>query len=197
MAWTAECRKKYKQSREWHSAYMRQWNKDNPEKLRASQRKSDERRREKRREHYHLVGKFKKQVRDTATQEKVNARVRELYKINPEKHAEYQRRWKEKNPDRVHAMRKRQKLKAKYGITLEKFDEMYSAQKGKCANNGCNISGPSRGKGCLVVDHCHKTGRVRGLLCIGCNFALGSLNDSTKRAIGLATYLRSGKFNAI
>src|SRR5580700_5680320 len=100
--WTPENREKYKQSREWHIAYTRQWNKDNPEKLRASQRKSDEKRREKRREHYHLVTKYKKRVRNAATQEKVNARAREFYKMNPGKHAEYQRKWRERNSDRIH-----------------------------------------------------------------------------------------------
>lgn len=192
--WTPEVRDKYKQSREWHAAYLREWRKKNLEKCR-----------EKDREYYHRVIKHKTPSTYTAkhknynrkNREKINAKKLHIYHTNRSKHFEYQKKWQAANPDKVHAMRKRSKLKAKYGITLEQFDEMYALQKGKCANKGCNIHGSSRGKGSLVVDHCHKTGKVRGLLCIGCNFALGSLNDSTKRAIGLATYLRSGKFNAI
>lgn len=61
-----------------------------------------------------------------------------------------------------------------YGLTPEKFDEMREAQGGCCAFCG-------EPKKRLVVDHCHKTGNVRGLLCVRCNVALGyfeSLRDA-------------------
>jgi len=185
--WTPENREKYKQSREWHAAYLREWRKKDPEKAR-----------EKDREYYHRVTKHK--TESTYTQkhknynernrDKIRAKQREFYEQNPERHAAYQKKWMDANPERVGVMRKRSKLKAKYGITLERFDAMHDAQNGKCANDGCTVHGPKRGKGALVVDHCHKTGNVRGLLCIGCNFALGQLEDSPERATGLASYLK-------
>ena len=57
-------------------------------------------------------------------------------------------------------------LAAKYGITLDEYTAMYEVHGGKCAM--CE-----RGFAVLDVDHDHKTGRVRGLLCRGCNTLLG------------------------
>ena len=59
----------------------------------------------------------------------------------------------------------------KYGLTVEQYEQMHSAQEGKCRICQCS---PER----LSVDHCHKTGAVRGLLCGKCNSALGMVDDS-------------------
>lgn len=40
------------------------------------------------------------------------------------------------------------------------------------------------------IDHCHATGRVRGILCPGCNLALGNLRDSPQSCENAAAYLR-------
>lgn len=74
----------------------------------------------------------------------------------------------------------------KYGITPEDFKQMFETQQGKCAI--CNEE-PKTKRG-LHVDHDHETGKVRGLLCHGCNVALGSFKDVTllNKAI---EYLRS------
>ena len=42
----------------------------------------------------------------------------------------------------------------------------------------------------LCVDHCHTTGKVRGLLCNSCNVALGNLNDDYQRILNAAEYIR-------
>jgi hypothetical protein len=74
----------------------------------------------------------------------------------------------------------------KYGITADDFKQMFETQQGKCAI--CNEE-PKTKRG-LHVDHDHETGKVRGLLCHGCNVALGSFKDVTllNKAI---EYLRS------
>lgn len=61
-------------------------------------------------------------------------------------------------------------LRKKYGITLEQYEAMLESQ------GGCAIctAQPAAG-GVLDVDHCHDTGRVRGLLCNPCNRAIGLL----------------------
>ena len=80
-------------------------------------------------------------------------------------------------------------LRNKYGLTTVRFDEMLSAQNGKCAI--CGATAPNHHKKRLNVDHCHKTGAVRGLLCDACNRAIGLLKDDPeimKRAI---SYIQS------
>jgi hypothetical protein len=78
-------------------------------------------------------------------------------------------------------------LKHRYGITVEQRDSMLSAQGGLCAI--CRGNDPKRGKG-WCVDHCHKTEKIRGILCHDCNVALGLLQDSPTILTAAADYLR-------
>lgn len=65
-----------------------------------------------------------------------------------------------------------------YGITLEQYLDMAEKQNYVCALCGkSNFAMGCTHTGCLVVDHDHKTGKVRGLLCHNCNRALGLLHD--------------------
>ena len=66
-------------------------------------------------------------------------------------------------------------LKSKYGLTLEAYDAMLEIQEGCCAI--CFKSEEDFSQK-LSVDHCHKTGNVRGLLCKQCNLGIGNLKDS-------------------
>lgn len=76
-----------------------------------------------------------------------------------------------------------------YGMTLRGKQEMFEAQLGQCANIGCAL--PLVGSlNRLHVDHDHKTGHVRGILCDHCNFALGFLADDPARIMGLLEYLQ-------
>ncbi len=65
--------------------------------------------------------------------------------------------------------------KLRYGITIGQYETMLNSQEGKCLI--CS-SKDSRGPGNLVVDHNHKTGKIRGLLCVPCNLMLGYAKDS-------------------
>lgn len=58
-----------------------------------------------------------------------------------------------------------------YGITLDEYQRLYAEQGGVCARCGGGAGSKLR----LAVDHCHQTGRVRGLLCGPCNTYLGRL----------------------
>jgi hypothetical protein len=75
----------------------------------------------------------------------------------------------------------------KYGVTKEHLIELYQKQNGKCAI--CNEE-PSTQRG-LHVDHCHDSGKVRGLLCHGCNTALGSFKDNPDLLTKAIEYIRS------
>jgi hypothetical protein len=78
-----------------------------------------------------------------------------------------------------------------YGITKQQRDAMEAEQKGLCASCG----NPPTGKGHtakLFVDHCHTTGKVRGLLCHSCNVALGLLRDDPVRIRALLAFVERG-----
>lgn len=72
-----------------------------------------------------------------------------------------------------------------HGITIEAYNTMVLEQNNKCL--GCGKEGK------LNVDHCHKTGKVRGLLCSKCNVALGMVNDSIETLGRLIKYLYERK----
>jgi hypothetical protein len=75
-------------------------------------------------------------------------------------------------------------LLAKYNLSLNEYNELLRKQDGRCAI--CSTSDPKGPTSQFCVDHCHKTGRVRGLLCNHCNTGLGKLGDtieSLKKAI--------------
>jgi hypothetical protein len=71
--------------------------------------------------------------------------------------------------------RKDQKLKKQYGISFEEKLNMFNLQNKKC--DICNTE--FKNISAAHVDHCHKTGKIRGLLCTKCNPGIGYLQDST------------------
>ncbi len=89
----------------------------------------------------------------------------------PPCHAKYVRDWYQKNKDSVRDTQ----FKYKYGITLLEYTELLESQNGKCAICKSIYDHP-RFK-YLAVDHCHSTGKVRGLLCHSCNAGLGRFKD--------------------
>lgn len=70
---------------------------------------------------------------------------------------------------------RKKQLRNKYGITLEDYNKMLTQQFEKCAICGKHQSELNFD---LFVDHDHKTGKVRGLLCCGCNTRLSALDDN-------------------
>ena len=67
------------------------------------------------------------------------------------------------------------RLLSRFGITAKQYDEMFASQNGRCA-----ICMREDKRQRLAVDHDHKTGRVRGLLCLHCNVAIGKLDDDAE-----------------
>jgi hypothetical protein len=81
-------------------------------------------------------------------------------------------------------------LKRKYGIGLAEYSQMFMAQGGKCAICGSDYGGHRNAEQkALAVDHDHKTGKVRGLLCEPCNQGIGKLKDDYKILRQAADYL--------
>lgn len=77
-------------------------------------------------------------------------------------------------------------LKRKYGITLDQYDNILESQGGVCAICGTDTPG---GKGRFHVDHDHKTGKIRGLLCVKCNLTLGGVSDNINILVNAIKYL--------
>lgn len=81
----------------------------------------------------------------------------------------------------------------KYGLTLEDYDSLLEAQ-----SRVCKICGKEHTKGKpLVVDHCHKTGLVRGLLCGPCNSGLGFMRDNEDLLLSAIKYLQQTKARSL
>lgn len=80
------------------------------------------------------------------------------------------------------------RLKRSYGIDIHQYNQLFKEQNGSC--KCCNRHQSEFKKG-LVVDHCHATNIVRGLLCTPCNLALGYVKDDIKVLNNLIKYLNN------
>lgn len=119
--------------------------------------------------------------------ERVNANRRKKYAECSETRAALKaaaKAWQEGNPRKRKAQRLRQ-----YGIDLAEFESMLEMQSGACAI--CGHSDTSNPKIFPVVDHCHKEGTVRGLLCMACNQGLGKFKDDPALLRKAARYIAS------
>ena len=117
------------------------------------------------------------------------------------KSQEYQKAYSLRNKDRIREVKrlyrqKRSKLlkdtwrrgfiKQKYGLTAEGFAAMVEAQAGLCSI----CTEPMKPGSGTHIDHCHKTGKVRSLLCPNCNQGIGRFLDDPTRLESAADYLR-------
>lgn len=83
------------------------------------------------------------------------------------------------------AVERASKRKAKYGLTPEEFEVMRLLQNNRCATCSDEFD-PKH----INVDHCHITGRVRGLLCMHCNRGLGAVRDRVETLEAMIRYLQ-------
>lgn len=80
-------------------------------------------------------------------------------------------------------------LSGQYGLTVEQYQAMIEAQNGVCAICREVPRHRSRTEGRFLVDHCHTTGKVRGLLCHNCNVSIGLLKEDPVRIRALLAYV--------
>jgi Recombination endonuclease VII len=116
--------------------------------------------------------------------------------IKEHPHANSGNEWLRRHPAQRRISYRRSSMKRLYGLTFEMFNTMLAAQNFKCANNGCDATfyglraETYRKVDGLGVDHDHRTGKVRALLCHRCNAALGHVNDNITKLRGLIDYLQ-------
>lgn len=123
---------------------------------------------------------------------------------NPGKQAEYSRAYRERHPVRTKAAQQKylvevrrspegrlaeyfRHIRRAYGVTQEDYQSRLDEQGGVCAVCGTDQFGTRLNL--PVVDHCHDTGTVRGLLCQSCNKAAGLCMDNPSTLRKLAHYL--------
>lgn len=119
--------------------------------------------------------------------EKAKQQSRDWYFANRE---EVLKRSAERNPIRNAIARKR-----KYGLTPEQIEAIVTSQCGRCLL--CKKKPEDRGcKPRLIVDHCHASGKVRGMLCDKCNLVLGLVDDDPEVLARMINYLNGHLANA-
>ena len=95
----------------------------------------------------------------------LNEKRKERYYANREQNVLNARKYRKENPDKVFATN----IKVKFGITTAEYNALLKKQNGKCAICGKSHNNKRR----FCIDHCHKTNKIRGLLCNGCNTGVG------------------------
>lgn len=127
--------------------------------------------------------KFKRKTPEQIAER--NARRRARYAEDAayrDAHKESVKTWQANNPEK----RKAQRI-SRFGIKLSDYADMLALQGNACAICGCSdMSNPNMFP---LVDHCHTTGKVRGLLCMNCNQGLGKFKDSPARLFAAVAYL--------
>lgn len=83
------------------------------------------------------------------------------------------------------------KMRKKFNISEKQYQKMLSEQNGVCSICGFPETKKQNGKiVMLAVDHCHVTGKNRGLLCMKCNVALGAFRDDIDIMASAISYLK-------
>lgn len=105
---------------------------------------------------------------------------------NRDKYLSSQKGYYKKDPETY----KWRVMKNVYGMSKEDFFDLLEKQDNKCALCGKPYLGLARRD--IHIDHCHETGKIRGLLCLGCNTGLGMLGDNEAGLLKALEYIRGG-----
>lgn len=123
-------------------------------------------------------------------------RTKERYRKNSAAIKAKVHKWRKEHPEHTAQMQRVCKLRS-YGLTIQNYNEMLESQNNCCAICSSLDTRTKRSAhltdSYYVVDHDHKTGLVRGLLCGHCNTALGLFNDSVENLRKAIEYLERHK----
>ena len=145
--------------RECKNAYNRKWAKSNPDKTRESRKTWSVSNTHKTKEYY-----------------------KEYYRVNSAKKKASNKEWARANPNKTRGYH----LRRQYGITSDAVENIRIDQSNCCKI--CRETFSVKPKS-MHIDHDHKTGKIRGLLCSSCNRGLGFFRDSADRLRTAAEYL--------
>jgi len=99
-------------------------------------------------------------------------------------------KWNRENKERRKVIIQKNNYKKRYGLSVEQKQELIDNQDGKCAICTNDLKDTHD----VCVDHCHKTNKIRGILCRKCNLGIGHLNDSIEILKSAQKYLE--KYNS-
>lgn len=170
------------------NAIRREYNAANKDRIsvqRKAQRTANKEKIAAQKRAYHAANRetiaARKAIYYAANRDRINAANRARRAQNPEKYRARDRaRYQEKRAKSLEAFRRQ-----KYGLEPLAYQAMLDA------HDGCAVCGGATARG-LFVDHCHDTGRVRGLLCQNCNTGLGMFGDNRELLLAAIEYLDSG-----
>jgi len=125
-------------------------------------------------------------------------------------HSCYMRDWREKNRDKVNRYQRNRRAeriasepgyrdrlakqlrdynrKKKYGLSRKDYERLLAKAESRCEI--CGSDGSNSHHGRLCIDHCHKSGSIRGLLCDACNKKLGAVGDTLEAIMPFVSYLK-------
>jgi len=187
--------------------YYREWREKNRDKVKSYSKKYYYNNIEKRREESRLYAEKNKEkyIKNAIKWNKDNPErykeIKKQYKKRNEKKCkEWHKNWAKKNPERYKKYREDYLNKPGVKERYKKYMENYNLRRreklvGEPKPEKCPVCGRKpdknrKGKGKICVDHCHKTGKIRGWLCDDCNCALGRVDDKIDILKGLIKYLK-------
>lgn len=169
-----KCKIYYQENKEKIKAYHKELYKNNKEKILEEQKA------------------YRANNNDKIKEKDKNYRQKEENKI---KAKEYSTVYREKNKDKIkeHKLKSKEsqkikRLKKVYNLSVEEYDSLIEQQ-----GNKCKVCEVSFEENWINIDHCHSTGKIRGLLCVCCNLALGGAKDDINILNKLINYLEESR----
>lgn len=105
---------------------------------------------------------------------------------NPERHREFSLNWYRNNREKARTSLQLNHVKRTFKVGSEEAKRLITKRQ-----KGCEVCGSQFGLN--GIDHNHNTGQIRGVLCQGCNLALGGVRDSPDILRKLAIYLEASE----
>ena len=145
---------------------------------------------------YHCIDCSKKYhaKRYIEQKDKLKVQLKKYKQDNKEKLDAAALLWKKNNPDKVKQYQRTSNLRKNFGLTMDEYQQMLEKQNNLCAICGkpeTFIHHRTKEPARLAVDHCHKTNKVRQLLCRKCNSAIGLFHENVKVMQNAINYLES------
>lgn len=136
---------------------------------------------------YQSLTEEERHTRYQANKEYTKQRVKLHYESNKEECKKYAKEYYQENKEQVKLAGKIYRLRVRYGLSYDEYNALLEKTGGKCPI--CNvIFGKGNKRAC--VDHCHKTNKIRGIICSRCNKALGEFNDNSELITKAAEWLK-------